>query len=42
MKELEIVKFEEFSNTENERFKIEFSRTTQQITDSTLQTLAHL
>ncbi len=42
MKELEIVKFEEFSNTENERFKIEFSRTTQQITDSTLQALAHL
>ena len=33
MKELEIVKFDEFSNTENERFKIEFSRTIQQITD---------
>jgi len=33
MKELEIVKFGEFSNTENERFKKEFSRTIQQITD---------
>ncbi|MBE9571639.1 MAG: hypothetical protein IMF11_13505 [Proteobacteria bacterium] len=33
MKELEIVKFEEFSNTENERFQKEFSRTIQQITD---------
>ena len=33
MKELEIVKFDEFSNTENERFKKEFSRTIQQITD---------
>jgi hypothetical protein len=33
MKELEIVKFDEFSNTENERFKKEFSRTVQQITD---------
>jgi hypothetical protein len=33
MKELEIVKFEEFSNAENERFKKEFSRTIQQITD---------
>jgi len=42
MKELEIVKFEEFSNAENERFKKEFSRTIQQITDSTLQTLAYL
>jgi len=42
MKELEIVKFEEFSNAENERFKKEFSRTIQQITDSILQTLAHL
>ncbi|MGD9106907.1 MAG: hypothetical protein PVJ50_08345 [Desulfobacterales bacterium] len=31
MKELEIVKFNEFSNTENERFKKEFSRTTQKI-----------
>ena len=31
MKELEIVKFEEFSNPENERFKKEFSRTIQQI-----------
>jgi len=40
MKELEIVKFEEFSNAENERFKKEFSRTIQQITDSTLQILA--
>ncbi len=42
MKELEIVKFEEFSNAENERFKKEFSRTIQQITDSILQTLAYL
>jgi len=42
MKELEIVKFEEFSNAENERFKKEFSRTIRQITDSTLQTLAYL
>ena len=33
MKELEIVKFGEFSNTENERFKKEFSRTIQQLTD---------
>jgi len=33
IKELEIVKFDEFSNTENERFKKEFSRTMQQITD---------
>lgn len=33
MKELEIVRFDEFSNTENERFKKEFSRTIQQITD---------
>jgi hypothetical protein len=33
MKELEIVKFDEFSNTENERFKKEFSRTILQITD---------
>ncbi len=33
MKELEIVKFKEFSNAENERFKKEFSRTIQQITD---------
>jgi len=33
MKELEIVKFEGFSNAENERFKKEFSRTIQQITD---------
>jgi hypothetical protein len=33
MKELKIVKFGEFSNTENERFKKEFSRTIQQITD---------
>jgi len=40
MKELEIVKFEEFSNAENERFKKEFSRTIQQITGSILQTLA--
>jgi hypothetical protein len=31
MKELEIVKFEEFSNPENERFKREFSRTIQKI-----------
>ena len=31
MKELEVVKFEEFSNPENERFKKEFSRTIQQI-----------
>ena len=33
IKELEIVKFDEFSNTENERFKKEFSRTIQQIAD---------
>jgi len=33
MKELEIVKFDEFSNIENERFKKEFSRTIEQITD---------
>ncbi len=33
MKELKIVKFEGFSNAENERFKKEFSRTIQQITD---------
>jgi len=33
MKELEIVKFDEFSNTENERFKKEFSRTILKITD---------
>ncbi|MEA3437905.1 MAG: hypothetical protein U9R43_15685 [Thermodesulfobacteriota bacterium] len=33
MKELEIVKFKEFSSAENERFKKEFSRTIQQITD---------
>ncbi|RZB38236.1 MAG: hypothetical protein SRB2_00582 [Desulfobacteraceae bacterium Eth-SRB2] len=33
MKELEIVKFDEFSNTENERFKKEFSKTILQITD---------
>ena len=33
MKELEIAKFEEFSNAENERFKKEFSRTIQQITE---------
>ncbi len=31
MKELEIVKFEEFSNPENERFKKEFSRTIRKI-----------
>jgi hypothetical protein len=31
MKELEVVKFEEFSNPENERFKKEFSITIQQI-----------
>ena len=31
MKELEIVKFEEFSNPENERFKKEFSRAIQKI-----------
>ena len=33
MKESEIVKFDEFSNTENERFKKEFSRTILQVTD---------
>jgi len=33
MKELEIVKFDEFSNTENERFKKEFSRTIIQISE---------
>ena len=33
IKELEIIKFDEFSNTENERFKKEFSRTIEQITD---------
>jgi hypothetical protein len=31
MKELEVVKFEEFSNPENERFKKEFSRTIRKI-----------
>jgi hypothetical protein len=31
IKELEIVKFEEFSNPENERFKKEFSRTIEKI-----------
>ncbi|MBW2597658.1 MAG: hypothetical protein JRC55_03120, partial [Deltaproteobacteria bacterium] len=31
MKELEIIKFEEFSNPENERFKKEFSRAIQKI-----------
>jgi hypothetical protein len=31
MKELEIIKFEEFSNPENERFKKEFSRTVRKI-----------
>jgi len=33
MKELEIVNFGEFSNTENEQFKKEFSRTIHKITD---------
>jgi hypothetical protein len=33
MKELEIVKFDEFSNTENERFKKEFSRIIIQISE---------
>ena len=33
MKELEIVNFGEFSNTENEQFKKEFSRTIHKITN---------
>ena len=37
MRELEIVNFGEFSNTENERFKKEFSRTIHKIIDRELQ-----
>ena len=37
MRELEIVNFGEFSNTENERFKKEFSRTIHKIIDRGLQ-----
>jgi hypothetical protein len=34
MRELEIVNFGEFSNTENERFKKEFSRTVHKLADN--------
>jgi len=37
MRELKIVNFGEFSNTENERFKIEFSRTMHKIVERELQ-----